>query len=135
MTPVHPSPRAVAIQRIIQERGLVGQLEPAGSILFKVEGKLYRIPDDSDQAFIRIVHQQFRKVENEEERPLLEAAAVAVCGTTKVAKVYVTQDNVVAVVEIFCTQVDRFAAVFDRSIGALNYIVGEFATQLKAIKQ
>ena len=133
--PSHPSPRAAAIHRIVRERGYVGELEPAGSVLFKVEGKLYRIPDDRDQAFIRIIHQQVRTVRSEAERPLLEAAAVLACGTTKVAKIYVTEVEVLPVVEIFCSPVDRFAAIFDRSIAVLNYIVQEFQKHLKAVEQ
>src|SRR5262245_11324739 len=115
-TPATPSPRAKLIHDIVSKEGYVPQFYQQGGITFKVEGKIFSIPDESEESFIRIIHQQFRLVKSEEERPRLIAAAVQVSSSVKVAKVYVAKTEVWAVTELFCWPVERFAAVFPRSL-------------------
>lgn len=131
-SPSGPSPRAKQLHDIVRDTGFVPELDANGSVRFKVEGKICLIPDDRDQTFVRIIDQEFRKVRNEEERPRLEAAAVETSSSTRVAKVYVRQDQVWAVVELFCAPVERFAAVLLPSLRVLDYAAEDFLKRLQA---
>jgi hypothetical protein len=132
MSPAGESPRAQQLRDIVRDTGFVPEIDANGAVRFKAEGKIYLIPDDKDQAFIRIIHQQFRKVQNEEERPRLEAAAFDVNSSTKAAKVYVQPDQVWAVTELLCWPVDRFAAVLLKSLQVVDYASEQY---LKALKR
>ena len=130
-TPAAPSPRARLIHDIVSKEGYVPQFNEQGTVLFKVEGKFFSIPDDDEQSFIRVIHQRFRLVKDEAERPRLMSAAVEVSGSVKVAKVYVGKTEVWAVAELFCWPTARFATAFPRSLRVLNYAVKEFEKKFK----
>jgi hypothetical protein len=132
MSTASESPRAKQLRDIVRDTGFVPEIDAHGNVRFKAEGKTYLIPDDQDQAFIRIIHQEFRKVLNEEERPRLEAAALDVNSSTKAAKVYVRPDQVWAVTELFCWPVERFAAVLLNSLLVVDYASEQYLKALKA---
>ncbi|HKP29100.1 MAG TPA: hypothetical protein VJU15_06840 [Gemmatimonadales bacterium] len=130
--PAAPSARARVLLGSVRDAGLVPELTSAGGVLFKFEGKNYLIPDDRDEPFIRIIHQEVRKIRDEKDRALLETVAVGVSTTTKVAKVYVGGDQVWAAVELYCWPVERFRPVLIRSLTVLDYAVVTFTAMLKA---
>lgn len=100
-----------------------------GDVVFKVEGGLYYIDVDADDAvYFRVVYPNFWSIENPDELLRAKAAANHATATTKVAKVYVRPDetDTIAAVEIYVDPPEDFRAVFTRAIGALQHAASTF---------
>jgi hypothetical protein len=117
----------------LRENGYRPQLDGDGDVVFKYEGKTFLIfVDEEDPGFFRLVFPNFWPIEDEAERVRAWQAATEATASTKVAKVFLVEDNVWASVELFMGAPSGFAAVFGRCLDAIMVGVSTFATQMKA---
>jgi len=124
--------RVRAFSDYLKKEGFVPTIDQEGDIQFKVEGRIYFVVfDEDDEEFFRILFPGFWKIESEEERLRVEAAALKATIKTKVAKVYPVQDNTWASVELFCGTPEHAQDVFIRSLGALQAAVHIFAEAMR----
>lgn len=105
-----------------------------GDVVFKVEGGLYFIDVDTDDAsYFRVVYPNFWSIENAEEKAKAFAAANHATATTKVAKVYVRPDetDTIAAAEIYIDPPEQFKAVFSRCVSSLQYAANAFRLHMR----
>ncbi len=108
------------------------EIDEDGDVLFRREGRVYLIlVDEDDDEFFRLVFPNFWSIDNEFEREKAEKAALYASAKTKVAKVFTVRDNVWASIEMFCSPLENFKPVFERSIRALNVAVQSFAEKMR----
>ncbi|MFA5354322.1 MAG: hypothetical protein WC291_08835 [Thermodesulfovibrionales bacterium] len=117
----------------LQEEGYRPQIDEYGEFVeFRYEGKLYYILiDEADEQFFRLVFPNVWAIRNEEEMERVISAALNATVNTKVAKIMPYRGNVWAVVELFCSPPDRFEAVFDRCLSALQAVVRLFKEEME----
>ena len=116
----------------LKKEGYLPLVDGDGDVQFKLEGRSYFIAVDAkDPQLFRLVFPNFWKIENEAERQKVLIAANHATGLTKVAKVFMVKDQVLASIEIFVESPEDFQPVFKRSISALKGSVENFATKMR----
>ncbi len=76
---------------------------------------------------ILIIFPNLWEVNSQDERQIVEKAALEVTAQVKVAKVFITEnDKVSAAIEMFSSSLENSKIVFERCLDALNTAVGLF---------
>jgi hypothetical protein len=105
----------------LAEEGYLPKLDNDGDIVFKREGRTYFILlSENDLEFIRVVFAGFWPIEDQDERARALAAAHHATAQTKVAKVFLVEDNVWSAVELFCSPPESGKNVIERSLRAVG---------------
>jgi WD40 repeat protein len=116
----------------LEAEGFRPDIDKDGDVHFKYEGKHYFILlREKDRQFVRIIHPQFWSIDSEEERQRALAAANITTGRCKCCKVYVSDDNVDAAIELFVDETSHAIAVLNRSLGALQNGVNTFVEEMR----
>ena len=111
--------------------GYVPKIDDDGDVMFKAEGRTYFIDvNEKDPQFFRLVFPFFWKIEDEEERTRAFQAANHANLETKVAKVFVVNDDTWASVELFVEKPEDFQPVFTRSLASIRASVDVFAAKM-----
>jgi hypothetical protein len=117
----------------LKEEGYLPMIDQDGDVAFKAEGRNYFIQvNETDPEFFRLAFPNFWEIESEEERVRAFAAASQASFETKVAKVYLVNDNTWASTEIFVAKPEDFKPLFKRSLSALKVSVDTFAEAMRA---
>ena len=113
--------RAEMYCRYLKEETYMPRIDSEGDVVFTGEGKTYTILiDPNDEAFFCITLYGIRSITNDVERAQVEQAALYATATTKAAKIWPTNDNVIACVELFCSPPESFKSVFEHAMRALQ---------------
>jgi hypothetical protein len=116
----------------LEAEGFRPDIDKDGDVHFKYEGKHYYILlREKDRQFVRIIHPQFWSIDSEEERQKALAAANLTTGRCKCCKVYVSDENVDAAIELFVAEPSHAVAVLNRSLCALQNGVNTFAEEMR----
>lgn len=120
----------------LKAEGFVHEVDDDGDIVFKKEGKTYFIGVDAeDPNFFRIVYPNFWEIENFEEHIRVLIAADFANNRSKVAKVFVVNQNTWASVELFVNNPEDFKPLFYRTIDAVDNSVKNFVAKMKGEAQ
>ncbi len=115
----------------LEAEGFRPDLDKDGDIHFKAEGKNYYILNsEKDRQFVRLIYPNFWPIENDEERQRALVAANMASGRCKCCKVYVTDDDVIAAIELFVAEPSHAVAVLSRSLRALQNGVNAFVEEM-----
>ena len=106
--------------------GYVPEIVDGGHVRFKVEGSTYFINASDDQDYFRITYRWTIRIDSEADRAKALAAALEATGGTKVAKVYLIENDAVGSLEMFCSPPEAFKPSFPRSLKVLKYAVDQF---------
>lgn len=102
-------------------------------LIFKKEGRTYVITaDENDAPYFQLIFPGFWPIESDKERAKALAAANHATSSTKVAKIYVTDDgkNMWGSVEMFFESPEQFKGVFNRALSALMAGVATFTQKM-----
>jgi hypothetical protein len=117
----------------LRENGYRPWVDGDGDVVFKYEGKTFLIfVDEDDLSFFRLVFPNFWPIEDEAERVRAWQAATEATASTKVAKVFLVEDDVWASAELFVGEPSDFEAVFSRCVDAVVAGVNTFATHMRS---
>lgn len=136
--PAHANQPAAqkAYMTFLQSKGYIPALDSDGDVTFKTSmgGRslsLFIEASGTDAQFFRVVLPNIWPIESEAERQKVLAACNAANAKLKVAKVYMSGDNVWVAVELFLATPDQYQAVFDRSLSVLSQAVDTFVAAMK----
>jgi WD40 repeat protein len=116
----------------LAEEGFRPNLDKDGDIHFKYEGNhYYLLYSARDRQFVRMIYPNFWPIESDEERQRALAAANMITGQCKCCKVYVSDEDVNAAVELFVAEPSHAVAVLGRALGALQHGVKTFAEEMR----
>jgi hypothetical protein len=116
----------------LRKEGYLPSVDEDGDVVFKFEGRTYLVLlDDKDDEFFRLVFPGFWEITSEEERIMVERAALTATAETKVAKVFPVRDNTWATIELFVPDIESAQRVFNRSLRALQTAVRTFVEQMQ----
>jgi hypothetical protein len=116
----------------LKTEGFVFEVDTDGDVVFKKEGKTYFLGVDADDPhFFRIVYPNFWEIENFEEHIRVLIAADFANNRSKVAKVYVVNQNTWASVELFVDKPEDFKPLFYRTIDAVDNGVKNFVAKMR----
>lgn len=119
--------RAEAYLAFLRAEGFRPELDDAGDIVFKCEGRYYCVTvDEDDPLYFRLIFPSFWRIDSEPERHWARVAAAEVSAEFKVAKVYPQDDDMMAAAEVFLARPGDFAVVFERCVSALQGAVRRF---------
>lgn len=110
----------------LAEAGYVGEIVDGGHVRFKVEGSTYFINVGDDEDYFRITYRWTLRINDEAGRAKALDCAVKATGKTKVAKVYLIENDAVGSLEMFCSPPEAFKPAFARSLAVLKYAVEQF---------
>jgi hypothetical protein len=121
----------------LRNEGYVPQLDEAGNVLFKFEGKLFIVTtDDNDLQFLRVVMPNFWEIESEQEKRLAMEVTNQVNERIKVSKVVVNRNNHVwAMAEQFIDSTPNLEDFFKRTIRVLKAAADEFAQRMMQLQR
>jgi hypothetical protein len=132
--PVTKDDIAQAHYRFLFAEGYQPRIDATGDVLFRVEGSTYFIPiDPNDAQYYAIFLPNFFRIDAATSLQDVLRAAHEVTATTKVVKVYVMQDMVVASIELFCDSPEDFHKVFQRAVQAIQSGVRAFFDKLRPV--
>lgn len=118
---------------ILEQEGYRPTIDKDGDLMFKIEGKTYFVfAEEDDAEFFRLVFPNFWAIENEDERARAYVAAHDATAQTKVAKVFVVNDDTWACLELFCDPPETVKTVLTRGIAAVQAAVDTFAQIMRA---
>ena len=115
----------------LRAEGYLPDLEKDGSVVFEKGDKSYVVVVDDDAEFFQVMAPIW-KIHDEAERVKARRAAHEVMGSTKVAKLYVYEDDICVAVELFCIPPEAFKRVFGRCMASLEYAREQFVKRMKA---
>jgi hypothetical protein len=123
-------------RHFLAEEGYVPRVEGDEDILFKFEGGLYfiRVLAD-DLEYFRLIYPNFWPLRSDAEAVRAGAIALSVSTDFKVAKIFLSGDNVSASIELFCWPPEAAHAVFGRCLRALKAASESFCEQMQATPQ
>jgi hypothetical protein len=111
----------------LQGEGFRPEVDEAGDISFKCEGRVYYLMvDEDDPAYFRLLFPNFWSIDSEAEHQRAVLAAAEVTAEIKVAKVYVMNADTQAAAEMFLAAPAQLAPVFDRALRALQGAVRRY---------
>lgn len=123
--------RAQAYLEFLANEGYRPVLDGDGDVVFKVEGYMYYISVEEDEAFFRLIFPNFWPLETEAERTRAERAALRVTARMKVVKVLTTERGVLATVEMFATVPESVYPVFQRCVQTIQGAVRAFIEEMR----
>lgn len=119
--------QAEAYIEFLQAEGYRPELDDAGDIVFKCEGRYYCVTvDEDDPLYFRLVFPNFWSIDSEPERHWARVAAAEVTAEFKVVKLYSQHDEMQAATELFLARSGDFKLLFERCITALQGAVRRF---------
>lgn len=119
--------QAEAYIEFLQAEGYRPELDDAGDIVFKCEGRYYCVTvDEDDPLYFRLVFPNFWSIDSEPERHWARVAAAEVTAEFKVVKLYSQHDDMQAATELFLARSGDFQLLFERCITALQGAVRRF---------
>lgn len=118
--------RISILQDFLVEEGYRPVVDDDGDLRFKFEGSTYFVILDDDPTYFRLAFANFWSIDSEVERTAVMKAAIHATRMTKVAKVFPTDNNVWATIELFASPPAAVHPVFARSIAALQAAVHQF---------
>ena len=120
--------RLAQTARILRALGYAPEVTQAGEIRFKIEGVTCILMLDDEVAYWSLLYHRFWPI-RAGQRARIEEAAIGATEGTKVAKVYLAEDdNVTASVELLLPAPE--APPIQRAIAALLYAVSLFKEKL-----
>ena len=122
--------RSAEYNRILIEQGFSPTVDADGDITFMFEGGHYLLMVDNDDQFFRLVFPNFWPIDDEPERARAGETALKVSAEVKVAKVFITGNNLSASIEMFVETPAAVAAVLRRSLSALQTAVNLFRKEM-----
>lgn len=130
------SPKKRELQQMylsyLAQDGYKAEIDDDGDIKIEHDNYYdYIYVNEDDLEFFRLVRPKIWSIESEEERLKALRSANAATRKSKVAKIYVTKNNVSASIEIFLASPSDFKGVFKRSLGALNNGYNNFRKGMK----
>jgi hypothetical protein len=130
--PMDKKSRARMYGEFLKSQGYAPEVDSDGDVRFKKEGRTYFVAiDEDDEEFFRVIFPNFWKIESEDERRRVLVACDHSNSLSKVAKVYMVEDNVWASIELFFGDPEDFKSVFERSMGALQNGVANFVQKMR----
>ena len=119
----------------LSKEGFSPNVDDVNDVVFKFEGRTYVIQVDArDPEFFRLIYPNFWSLESEQERQSAAVVAAEVNCGLKVAKVFMTDDDTWASVELFINPIDNFKPVFRRSLGVLQAAANRFREGMAAAR-
>ncbi len=111
----------------LKGEGYETSIDDDGDVNFEADGRTYFIEvNEDDLEFFRLVLPNIWPIESELERIQVMEACNKANFKVKTAKAYATDDNVWIAVEVFLEKPDDFEAIFERSLGVIDYCVDIF---------
>jgi len=111
----------------LRAEGFRPDLDEAGDVLFRCEGRSYYLMvDDDDPHYFRLLFPNFWSIDGVAERQRALLAASEVTAEIKVAKVYILGDDTQATAEMFLADPHDLRKVFDRALSALQGAVRRY---------
>ena len=111
----------------LRDEGFRPEVERDDVMQFRLEGGTYVVTfDREDLPYVRLIYPNFWRIGEELEREHAVSAADAANRRIKVAKVFTSNDNVSASIELFLPDAGQFPKIFERALSALRAIVAEF---------
>ena len=124
--------RAEMFMEHLAEEGYRPKLDDDGDVVFKHEGGGYCIIiDETDEQYFRIIFPGFWSIESEQERAMVEKAALHATKQVKVAKIFPVRDDTWAAVELFCDPPSNALSVLGRSLGSLQTATNAFRAKME----
>jgi hypothetical protein len=112
---------------ILKEEGYAPKIDEDGDVQFKYEGKTYYILiNEEDPTFFELIYPSFWKIESEEERSRAYIASSYATMDTKVAKIFPTETNTTATIEMFVSDPGDIQQHLDRILRALRTAVEKY---------
>jgi WD40 repeat protein len=112
--------------------GFRPEIDKDGDIHFKCEGKhYYVIAREKDRQFVQLLYPHFWSIESEEEAQRALVAANLTTSRCKCCKVFVSDEQVHAAIELFVAEPGHATAVLDRALGALQHGVNAFVEEMR----
>lgn len=116
----------------LKVEGFQYEIDEDGDIVFKREGKTYFLGiDPDDPQFFRIVYPNFWEIASFEEHIRVLIAVDSSNNRSKVAKVFIVQNDTWASVELFLNKPDDFKPLFYRSLDAIDNGVKNFVSKMR----
>ncbi|GAB4251439.1 MULTISPECIES: hypothetical protein [Deferrisoma] len=117
----------------LEAQGYRPERAPNGMVTFKADGFLFALTfDTSDEEFYQMVFPNFWPLGTPEEKGRAVEAAARATADTKVAKVFLVDDNVWATTEAFCGSAQEFTRAIPRGLRALRAAAQTFADRMNA---
>jgi len=117
----------------LEEEGYRPSIDKDGDLMFKIESQTYFvIVEEDDAEFFRLVYPNFWSIENEDERARAYVAAHDATAKTKVAKVFVVNDDTWASLELFCNPPETVKTVLPRGVSSVQTAVDTFTQIMRA---
>jgi hypothetical protein len=101
-----------------------------GEVQFRKEGGLYILTADGDPQYFQLAYPAFWEIESPEERRLALEVAEETNRNTKVAKIFIMNDNVWATVESVVEKPESFRPILPRAISIADYAVERFSSRM-----
>lgn len=123
---------------ILADLGFRPELTSSGNVMFKYENFTYHVyANDSDEVYFQMVCHNFWEIETAEELQRALFYTNEVSRDTKVAKLYVTEDEtqVSAAIELFVAETEYLRPVFGRMLNTLKWAVHDFMQRMRASAQ
>jgi len=120
----------------LAQQGYRPQIDEDGDVIFKFEGKtLFMAVQAEDPQYFTVVLPKAWSVQDSKERTQVLIAANYANATSKVAKVFVIQDEVWVAVELFLDDPMDFRKLFPRSISAIQTTVNQFVAKMRQLQE
>lgn len=117
---------------ILDQIKVNGEVDGDGDVQFSYEDRSYFLEvNENDTEFYRLVLPNIWPIESELERLKVFKAVNEVNKTKKVAKAYVTNDDVWITVEMFIDKPDNFIGSLERQFKVINEAVKLFVDEME----
>lgn len=117
---------------VLDQIDVEGEVDGDGDIQFSYDDRSYFLEvNENDTEFYRLVLPNIWPIESELERLKVFKAVNEVNKTKKVAKAYITNDNVWITIELFIDKPDNFIGSFERQFKVINEAVKTFVEAMK----
>ncbi|HEY8348147.1 MAG TPA: hypothetical protein VIL07_12900 [Symbiobacteriaceae bacterium] len=111
----------------LKEEGYLPRYDEDGDIVFKAEGVTYLLfASEDDPEYFRLALPAFWRIDDEQERQRVLAAAAQVNAELKVIKIYPVGNNTWASVELLFASPEQFKPIFKRALRILRHGAGRF---------
>jgi hypothetical protein len=117
----------------LSKEGFRPTVSESGSVIFKHEGgNFFLAANEDDVPYFQLVFPGIWAIESDAERARAHVAASKATSDTKVAKVYVSGDNVYVAVELFLPDIEQFSKIFDRALRVCRIAAKGFADEMRS---
>jgi hypothetical protein len=117
----------------LTEEGYQPEVDSDGDVTFKAEGRFFYISvDENDLEVFTIVYPYFWEIESESERNEALLAASNANRTTKIAKIYLTDDDDTSIRgQTYLAKPDDFELFFERMVDAMMIVRRKFVDDMR----